>query len=193
MANDKNGKNTEDEDGLWAEITKDVKQIEQDKPLSEEVDKPAKKTRTPVNPPKNTVKAASKYPKNAPAAPARGPENPNAGIDRNTAERLRRGQLPVEARLDLHGMNREKAQQALLGFIHRQYVAGKRCVLVITGKGPGKDGRRDPLNEGFGVLKQSVPQWLAEPPNRSLVLKTATAKPKDGGEGALYVLLRRKR
>jgi DNA-nicking Smr family endonuclease len=108
----------------------------------------------------------------------------NPGLDRRSAERLRRGQLRVEARLDLHGMTQDEAHRALDGFLARAQDQGKRCVLVITGKGGGERG---------GVLRAAVPRWLGEAPNRGRVLATAPAQPKDGGAGALYLLLRRQR
>jgi DNA-nicking Smr family endonuclease len=104
-----------------------------------------------------------------------------AGIDRASAERLKRGQQKVEARLDLHGMTQDEAHRALLGFIRAARVAGKRCVLVITGRG----------RIGGGVLKAVVPRWLDEAEFRPHLLAIATAQPRDGGAGALYVMLRR--
>ncbi len=110
------------------------------------------------------------------------------GLDRRTDEKLRKGKMPIEARLDLHGHTRRTAQDALTRFILECYHTQKRSVLVITGK-----GQEDPLCSGKGVLKQAVPEWLSEPPCQSLILKTYPARPRDGGSGALYVLLRRKR
>jgi DNA-nicking Smr family endonuclease len=104
-----------------------------------------------------------------------------AGIDRATAERLKRGQMAIEARLDLHGMTQEEAHRALAGFIVRSRAGSRRCVLVITGRGVA----------GGGVLRAAVPRWLAEPPLRPHLLAIAPAQPRDGGGGALYVLLRR--
>jgi DNA-nicking Smr family endonuclease len=104
-----------------------------------------------------------------------------AGIDRANAERLKRGQHPVEARLDLHGMTQDEAHHALSRFIRNARGSGKRCVLVITGRG----------RMGGGVLRSAVPRWLNEPEFRPLLLAIATAQPWDGGVGALYVMLRR--
>ena len=130
----------------------------------------------------------------APAAPppsAPSPKQPLdkfAGIDRANAERLKRGKHPVEARLDLHGMTQAEAHRALASFIRTSRAAGKRCVLVITGRGSAKG----PNNTG-GVLKSAVPRWLDEPELRPHLLAIATAQPRDGGSGALYVMLRRTR
>jgi DNA-nicking Smr family endonuclease len=110
-----------------------------------------------------------------------------AGIDRANAERLKRGKHPVEARLDLHGMTQDEAHRALAGFIRGARAGGRRCVLVITGRGRGKE------LHGGGVLKSAVPRWLEEPELRQHLLAIATAQPRDGGGGALYVMLRRTR
>jgi len=125
-----------------------------------------------------------------------------AGLDRRSAERLRRGRLPIDARLDLHGLTQAEAHVALNGFLADAQAAGKRCVLVITGKG-GR-ARDDSGSEwsdawaagrlaGEGVLRQAVPRWLDQPPNRARVIAVHGAQPRHGGGGALYVLLRKAR
>ena len=88
--------------------------------------------------------------------------------------------------MDLHGMTQDQAHRALNAFIDASSHAGRRCVLVITGKGGRGDG-------SVGVLREQVPRWLNQAPLRPLVLAFSYATPKDGGEGALYVLLKRKR
>jgi DNA-nicking Smr family endonuclease len=110
-----------------------------------------------------------------------------AGYDRANAERLKRGRHPIEARLDLHGLTQAEAHRALTAFLRDARAAGKRCVLVITGRGSGKE------HPGVGVLKSAVPRWLDEPAFRPHVLAIAAAQPRDGGSGALYVMLRRTR
>ena len=115
-------------------------------------------------------------------APAR-PGNGFAGIDRASVLRLKRGAYPIEARLDLHGMTRAEAHPALAAFIAASVAAGQRCVLVITGLGPNRDG----------VLRRAVPRWLAEAGFRQQILAIVPAQPRHGGEGALYLLLRRRR
>jgi len=108
------------------------------------------------------------------------------GVDRRSAERLRRGERRIDARLDLHGMTQDEAHRALDAFLARAEHAGWRCVLVITGKGR-------PGTSAGGVLRAAVPRWLNEAPNRARLLAIAAAQPKDGGAGALYLLLRRRR
>lgn len=124
-----------------------------------------------------------------PAMPASLPEPPppGVGLDKRSARRLKRGRAAIDGRLDLHGMTLDQAHGALDRFLDRADRAGKRCLLVITGKGRG-DGER-PL----GVLRDAVPRWLQVGVNRQRVLAVEPARPQHGGDGALYVLLRRKR
>ncbi|NNE82386.1 MAG: DNA mismatch repair protein MutS [Alphaproteobacteria bacterium] len=108
-----------------------------------------------------------------------------AGVDRRTIERMRRGKLPIDARLDLHGSYQDAAQAELNAFISSCAATGCRTVLVITGKGP--------VSEGGGVLRRRLPDWLNLPACRPHVLAFAAARPEHGGGGAFYVLLRRRR
>ncbi len=119
-----------------------------------------------------------------------------AGVDRRTAERLRKGQYPIEARLDLHGLTQAQAHNALRLFVRQCHAAQKRCLLVITGKGGRQRARDDGpyVNaEPAGVLKRAVPGWLKDRDLSPLILSTATATPEHGGGGALYILLKRQR
>ena len=109
----------------------------------------------------------------------------SADVDKRTFDRLRRGQLRPEARLDLHGMTQDQAHKALMKFIEGSQEEGRRCVIVITGRGR--------VSEGGGVLRREVPGWLNSPGIRSIVLAVSMATPRDGGSGAMYVLLRRLR
>lgn len=106
-------------------------------------------------------------------------KEPASGLDGRRAERLRRGELPIEARIDLHGLTLQLAHAALGGFLVQARARGARLALVITGKG--------------GALRELVPRWLAEPQLAAMIADRATAKPRHGGEGALYVYLRRRR
>lgn len=117
-----------------------------------------------------------------------------AGIDRNTAERFRKGHYPLDGTLDLHGMSREKAHIALGNFLHSHYGRGSRCVLVVTGKGKKQQLQYEAAQDIFhGVLREMLPQWLGEPGLRPMVLAFDVASSKHGGSGAYYILLRRKR
>ena len=109
----------------------------------------------------------------------------SAGLDRRTDERLRRGQLVIDGRIDLHGLTQSAAHDELARFLDGSQRAGRRCVLVITGKGA--------VSQGGGVLRNATPRWLAEPGLRRMIVAIHRAQPQHGGEGALYVLLKRRR
>lgn len=104
------------------------------------------------------------------------------GLAARPLRRLRLGQMPAEATLDLHGLTRERAGAQAAGFLRAARALGRRCVLVVHGKGLG--------TEGSSVLKGYMAGWLREQP---YVLAYHSALPRDGGAGALYVLLRRQR
>lgn len=104
-------------------------------------------------------------------------------LDRRTAEKLRKGKMPIDGKLDLHGLTQIQAYDALCPFILNAYARGARCLLVITGKGKSTEG----------VLRRKTPEWLKEEPFDRIVLKIQEARPEHGGAGALYVFLRRKR
>ncbi|MEM1272546.1 MAG: Smr/MutS family protein [Pseudomonadota bacterium] len=109
-----------------------------------------------------------------------------------THKKMVKGKLTPESRIDLHGMTLSRAHPALTRFILDAHHAGKRLVLVITGKG------RDRVDVGpipirRGVLRHQVPAWLAAPPLGQIVLDIRTAHVRHGGEGAYYVYLKRAR
>ena len=168
---------------LWHHVTRDVARLRGVTPPS-----PAAAAPPPSESP------PSERPERAPPAPrARLPElQPGtvADLDRATAERLRRGTFAIDGRLDLHGLTQDEAHAALARVLAGSIARGRRCVLVITGKGLG-DG--DAGGRSRGVLRQAVPRWLNEPANRAHLLAVMPAQPKHGGAGALYVLLKRKR
>jgi len=112
---------------------------------------------------------------------------PLAPLTRRARQRIARGSEAIDGRLDLHGMTQDQAHAALLRFLRARQARGARLVLVITGKGTLGGG------EGRGVLKRMVPMWLALPELRELVIGFESAAIAHGGEGALYVRLRRTR
>jgi DNA-nicking Smr family endonuclease len=136
-------------------------------------------------PPVARSRPAPPAPPPVPSLPEIGPGD-RVGVDKRTAKRLKRGQLAVEARMDLHGLTQEEAHRALSAFVQGSQAAGRRCVLVITGKGLRPDGT-------VGVLRAAVPHWLNQPDLRERIVAFTHATPRDGGEGALYLLLKRKR
>ncbi len=129
-----------------------------------------------------------------PRAKAPAPQPLPGDIDPHDAKAIRRGRIAVEARVDLHGMTQAAAHTALVRFLRRSAAEGKRCVLVITGKGTKPADDESPYAQlGAGVLRVSLPRWLEAPELAPLVISSGGASPRDGGDGARYVLLRRKR
>lgn len=166
--------------------------------------KPPKPPRAPQKPrrtgtadaktPDESRSRAKPVPKDA-AAAAAPPAPVGGGLDRRTAERLRRGKLEIDARVDLHGHTQANAHRVLHAFVRTAHERGRRTLLVITGKGgprTAEDSDVMPHRE-VGVLRRNVPRWLNEPAVKPLILAVQTARPQHGGEGAYYVLLRRKR
>ena len=165
-----------DETALFHAAMHDVKPLRRQrrakparaKPVEEAVTKPRAEAKPPI-----VVRAA---PPQKPTPP------PNPGLDRRTAERLRKGDIAIERRIDLHGMTQDDAHAALDRFVRQAWKNGQRMLLVITGKGSG----------GEGVLRRGVPRWLASGEHASRILRIETAQARDGGGGAFYVLLRRR-
>jgi len=126
-------------------------------------------------------------PRVTPVMPRKTLSEPSAptgkGFDRSTETRLRRGQLSLEGRLDLHGMTQAEAFPALYKFIKAAAAQEKRTVLIITGKGQRFEG----------VLRKMVPKWLEDPDLARHIVAITPAAPKDGGTGAFYLRLRKPR
>ncbi|HKP25440.1 MAG TPA: Smr/MutS family protein [Dongiaceae bacterium] len=176
---------TPDELELWRHVAQSVRPIK-----SKRRPAPSKEPapNAPPAKPKSAKPAAPPVPPAKPQPPAKHHELTHGlshGIDRRQAERFRKGKLTIEGKIDLHGRTQQDAHDDLLAFLRRAHAAGKRNVLVVTGKGM--------TTSKVGILRQAVPRWLNEPTFRSLVLAFDYAEPQHGGEGALYVLLKRVR
>jgi DNA-nicking Smr family endonuclease len=175
---------SEEERALWESVAK------QTKPLRKKL-RPAKAAAEP--PAAETPVATKSIPPPKPLSPAAMPRAPKpeapplAPLGRRERSQLSRGRKEIDARLDLHGMTQTRAHRALSGFLQRAHSDGLTFVLVITGKGKiGAESER-------GVLRRQVPQWLSLPEFRSLVVGFEEAHVGHGGEGALYVRIRRAR
>lgn len=166
---------------LWRRVMEDVAPLPGRKPAPV-VSRPPSARAAAAAPAAAVMPAQAAPP---PPLPALEP-GAGAGLDKRTAARLRKGQLKIEGRLDLHGMTRAEAHGELGHFLEDAHDSGRRCVLVITGKGVREDG-------AVGVLRAAVPGWLNQAPNRARVVAFCRAVPRDGGDGALYILLKRKR
>lgn len=147
---------------------------------------PKIETDPPEKPPIPTFRIGTKATNTAPVPKA---AIADIAMDHKVFRKMKRGKMVPEARLDLHGMTLEQAHPRLLGFIDASAARGLRLVLVITGKGrPGSND--NPIPTRSGVLRRQVPHWLRPLP---AVLQVSEASRNHGGEGALYVYLRRRR
>ena len=179
---------SDEERALWQMIAKTAMPLKRRRKSEPKPLPPA----PPEKPAAKLGKPKTKAPPKAPAPVAPPPVRPHelthgnaVGIDKRQAERFRRGKTPIEGKIDLHGRTQQEAHDDLHHFLARAHAAGKRMVLVITGK--GITGAKS------GVLRGNVPRWLNEPTLRRHVLAFDYAEPQHGGEGALYVLLKRKK
>lgn len=133
----------------------------------------------------------------APLSHGRHGEKPAPQMDKRLKQRFQRGELPVEARLDLHGLTLANAERALSRLIRDAVAQQKRCLLVITGKGlrgTGEPGLQQAMShQGRGVLRAWLPEYLKRGPWRDEILGVTPARQEMGGAGAFYVLLRRQR
>jgi DNA-nicking Smr family endonuclease len=120
-----------------------------------------------------------------------------SGVDGNTDDRLRKGQLEPDAKLDLHGLTEAAAHRVLLSFLHGARRRGHKLVLIVTGKGkPLADDAPFDLElhaRSRGILNAAVPRWLNEREFAGLIAGTRTAHRRHGGAGALYIYLRKGR
>jgi len=175
---------SEEERALWDSVAKQVKPLRK-KP------RPVKAKASEQASPTAAVKPAAPSrpipPLHAPK-PSKPTAPPLAPLGRRERTRLSRGKNEIGARIDLHGMTQTRAHHALIGFLQRAHHDGLTFVLVITGKGKvgGAESER-------GVLRRQVPLWLSLPEFRSLVVGFEEAHIGHGGEGALYVRIRRSR
>lgn len=186
---------TPEETALWERVVRDVERLAAERRAAAADDETPPPDVPPSRqdghrPPRRRVPAPALPP--PPPAPAPLSHDHAPGLERRDRQRLRRGKVEIEARLDLHGMTQRDAETALTSFIVGARADGRRSVLVITGKG-GRRADADDRGPGAGVLKRMVPVWLNGPRLREHVRGFSYAAPRHGGEGALYVLLKRRR
>ncbi|ESR26047.1 Smr/MutS family protein [Lutibaculum baratangense] len=148
----------------------------------------------PAEQPETPSKPARPVPPAAATAPQALAKPRPAALDRKTKRRLDRGQRRAEAVIDLHGLTQRMAHDRLLGFLRSSQAQGLRVVLVVTGKGrPQAIEERDWWDAPAGILRRSVPHWLETPPFRDLVSAYESPVHRKGGEGALYIQIRRRK
>jgi DNA-nicking Smr family endonuclease len=185
---------SEEEHALWETVARQIKPLrKKSRAAKAALDKAASDVATPAAA-KAVVKAVaaepspSAKPARLPKAPAPPSPPPLAPLGRRERSQLSRGRKEIDARIDLHGMTQIRAHRVLQDFLRRAHADGMTFVLVITGKGKmtGAESER-------GVLRRQVPQWLALPEFRAMVVGFEEAHIGHGGEGALYVRIRRVR
>jgi DNA-nicking Smr family endonuclease len=174
---------SEEERALWETVARQVEPLRKTPRTAKHATSPASETPKPK--PAASPRARPAVAVSKPARPAAPPLVP---LGRRERARLSRGRSEIDARLDLHGMTQLRAHRALIGFLQRAHREGLTFVLIITGK-----GNAGSMESERGVLRRQVPQWLSMPELRSLVVGFEEAHVGHGGEGALYVRVRRSR
>jgi DNA-nicking Smr family endonuclease len=189
---------TAEEAELWAHVMRDAKALKRRQRAAER----AVREDVPVPPPAVAASDGAAAPPPRPKTPAvptspvrpADPSPPQlADFEDRHRRKLARNVEAIDARLDLHGMRQREAHGALRAFLFASAARGSRNVLIITGKGTRAEIERvrDFMQEERGVLRRLVPQWLAEPEFRAIVLSYTAASVRHGGDGALYVRLRK--
>ena len=172
-----------EDEALWQALTRDITPLRKKRTLAHDL--PSK----PKHKPRTTTAPLPQAPDPVKSTP------PALGSDSHQRRRLKKGRMPIDGRLDLHGLTQAKAHAKLIKFVLKAQAEGKRCLLVITGKG-GK-ATPDPDNvftqRSTGVLRHQVPLWLQSGELAGRVIDIQPARIEDGGDGAIYVLLRRAR
>ena len=192
MAKDKRSKDTRsgtvnpDDADLWQRVAETAEPLKKGKNRATDHAVPIVEPAQENPRPKKTPPVAAPYRVEAPPKDPGPP--PVANFERREARKLGAGRISVDARIDLHGMRQHEAHGSLKAFLSRARSHGYRNVLVITGKG-GKRGYDGSTERG--VLNRQVPRWLSEPEFRQWVVSFTHAGKRHGGDGALYVRLRR--
>ena len=198
---------TPEEERLWRQAMKDIEPLHGSTPVNLDEDhvrakskKTGSSTKKDWEPPapkkfSQGTPPVIRHPETTPPKPARPGNLEN--LNRQETRKVRRGKLEVDGKIDLHGLRQNEAHQLLISRVSDARLKGKRILLVVTGKGAGKEGRKDgsePFwDRGGGILKQQVPIWLREEPLRSMIFSVQEAHQRHGGGGALYVFLKKVR
>lgn len=171
----------DDDEKLWDYVTKDIEPLKNKERLKG-ITNPAEE-KSPSKPPKKirkakTARMSQTSTQDVKLKPHR--YDDKAGIDRRNWERFVKGKMPFDGRLDLHGMRQDEAHSAVKDFITHHYALKSRVLIIITGK-------------GRGILRNNLKRWLEIDGLGHKILKIVPAQQKDGGSGAFYLLLKRKR
>jgi DNA-nicking Smr family endonuclease len=174
---------------LWSTITKTMTPLRPGEAAALPADQAVAEAARPSKPRAAKPKASETTSIVAPSPPKPAPiAQP---LTRRAKRDLARGKQDIDARLDLHGLTQSEAHDVLLRFLRSASARGAKLVLVITGKGSGRSGIFGDSGRERGVLRRQVPQWLSLPEFRAYVIGFEDAHIAHGGEGALYVRVRR--
>ena len=176
----------DDDEKLWDYVKQSIHPLQDQDVFSEFIDQDA--SQGPVSPPPKSKKdSLNRYTlKNALPLEKKQvkPQIKSRSMDRRTEQKLKRGKIPIDRKIDLHGLNQGEAHRLLNSTLLGAYDRNERLVLVITGKGLRSA-------EPGGVLRRRVREWCDLPPLSDIVLRLTHARPHHGGEGAYYIYLRR--
>lgn len=170
---------TKEDDDFWRDVVKDIK--------------PNNKTNKIIskNKPVIKIKSHRQYAvKQDFSTYSKALEDIYGGIDKATIKKFKKEEFKIEAVLDLHGLTEDEAFEKVENFVVQSYNKGKRCIIIITGKGLSIH-ESDDVFAPKGVLKKQVPQWLNMARLRSMILTYKNPSERLGGAGALYILLKR--
>lgn len=201
MSRRKRGKLSEDDHDVWSKVAETTIPLRPVRPKLEFKADPvsaplAQKPVRPVIRPLTRIGGVTPEARvtiNLAQDPMKASEKPGNQMDRRNFDRLRKGKMKPDARLDLHGMTAAQAHSELSHFIIQSHAAGKRLALVITGKGNSTRAEEGIMPTRQGILRHSLPHWLNRPDLKSKILEITPAHAKHGGGGAYYVYLRRHR
>ena len=189
---------TADEAELWEHATQSLAPLKGKPRVGSKVP-PGATTKTAPKPPTRATEKRLPPPAPKPRPPAAASRNPAplADLHRRAVRHIAAGKVRIEARLDLHGLRQSEAHEQLRAFLFDASARGLKTVLVITGRG-GDGNDADHLAKALGepqrgVIRRNLPQWLGQADLRTVVLGYAAASNRHGGEGAVYVQLRKLR
>lgn len=197
---------TADDEALWHHAAQTIRRVRM-KPRVPDTEPIAEPTRSPRRP-EPVTRASARAPETPSPMPppASGPSSsraakeppPLASFEKKKARRIASGRIEIDARLDLHGDRQSEAHVRLRGFLMQCVAKGYGTVLVITGKGGPAPATGQNLTDLIdkrdrGVLRRSVPLWLEQPELRAIVVSYRSAHARHGGDGALYIELRKRR
>ncbi len=175
---------SDDENRLWQKVTENITRLD-----SNQAARPLVRKSAYVKP--RPCSGDFRRDRTAPAMPLADNSFVLKDADHNWQRKLRRGRIKPDGKIDLHGLSQDRAYDALNRYIDTAHKNGKRFILVVTGKGGMKSGC-DPMSRyEYGILKTNVPRWLSRGELAKRIVSYYTANEEHGGDGALYVILKR--